>query len=170
MAACKSVLILTDSRGNGLEPLLQKQFRHKFEVDIHVTVYKGATLEQIKKKIDRLRRSFDLIIVIAGICNFTSRVNKNSLNLLSYSQGEGENIVQSVITVIKELFEQNCMVSTITPVSFVNYSTTRNPVGTTIPVKCATETLQGHSTGKYTDKELEPGEWTSGIELGEESL
>lgn len=70
------VLLLSDSRGRGLEKLLND---NKWNIAFRVETYPGATVKRINEKLSVLRnrggvKDYDLIIIFAGICNVTKIV------------------------------------------------------------------------------------------------
>jgi predicted ester cyclase len=115
-----SVLILTDSRGRGLEELLYTHLKEKPEIEFQVRVYPGATLELIQSKIARLRRHYDLKIVIAGICNLTQKERESKLKLLTYRECSSK--LEATKGTLGKLIAEDQFVSTITPASLDAYA------------------------------------------------
>ena len=125
--ATSNVLVITDSRGKGLEELLFKKYKHTPEINVTVRTYGGATLDSMKRKLDRLRRKYDLTIVISGICNFTKRELVKNRKVLSYNNGNDK--VEHVSKLIKEIVHKDCIIATIAPASLRKYAETVNLSG-----------------------------------------
>jgi hypothetical protein len=131
MASCSSVIILTDSRGAGLESKISKHLKTVLGLSITVRIYKGTTLERIKRSFDRLRQRYDLCIIIAGVCNLTTREQLNGVNTLAYTHSDHK--VEQIKDTVNQLIRQNCIVSTISPAYLEGYARARNPSQTAVP-------------------------------------
>ena len=119
-ANVSNVLIIADSRGAGLEKPLLKAFKHNLGVNITLRIYKGVKIEAVKRKIDRLRITYELIIVICGICNFTKRDIVNNRKVLTYTEGAEK--ITHFLSFARKIIKGNCIISTITPASFRKYA------------------------------------------------
>ena len=133
MAEAKKILILTDSRGKRLDELLFRHFKKRSDLRLYiqVRVYAGATLGNIRDKIARLRKNQDLIIVLAGICNFTQKEKLNNKKLLTYP--EGTNKLEKAVEEVDNLITKTCLVATITPASLEAYAKQNNREESSLP-------------------------------------
>ena len=81
--------------------------------------YGGATLEFLRIKNQRKQTSADLIIFVAGICNFTHVTYQRSKRIVSYTDdiNERQRKVANIKETILDLLgtNRNCLVSTIVP-------------------------------------------------------
>ena len=117
------ILIISDSRGKHLEPLLKVEASANTEYTVQVIP--GATLSNIQRRLQRgtRRNTWDHILVIAGICDLTTR-QKNGKNVnINYESRKTE----EVCTLIDQLIQTagNISISTIPPASITKYSTNR---------------------------------------------
>ena len=94
-----STLIITDSRGKGLLPLIEQYSPKETNIDYNDLVIPGATLGAIHKGIERAirrRSAWDAIIVIGGICNFTRRITSKNRRQLYYSERKLELVGEEI--------------------------------------------------------------------------
>ena len=124
-----STLIITDSRGKGLLPLIEQYSPKETNIDYNDLVIPGATLGAIHKRIERAirrRSAWDAIIVIGGICNFTRRITSKNRRQLYYSERKLELVREEIDSLLQSL-GRKVSVATITPASISKYSTHRDP-------------------------------------------
>ena len=124
---------ITDSRGRGLNEFLDSQQigSNKSTIVLHVRVYPGADLNRLKTKVDTFSaaKTYDLIVIIGGICDLTSKVtDENDLNLLEYtdSNSKKEHVLRTLSQLRQEYAQIN--IATIPPFSLKKYLTTKNPL------------------------------------------
>ena len=123
-----NVLIITDSRGRNLLPQLNKHQFIGFKINFKVLSFPGATIESILKRIERSSRtqSWDLYIIIAGICNLTHRVVTKGHRFLEYKNRKVEECIGAVDQVFDSVLKDNLHICTFTPASLHKYSNYRN--------------------------------------------
>ena len=113
------ILILTDSRGRGLENFTEDILKN---CDIEVVLQPGAKIEQLfqKAKNRQQQSSYDCILVQAGICNFTTKTYERGLYFLKYYR---DNQTNSVIEYIEQARGDlsNLLIATIAPASLKRY-------------------------------------------------
>lgn len=94
-------LILTDSRGGGLSEYLNSQSYEEIntnsveqEVEIDVITIPGAKIQELARCIPAKihEKPYELIIIIAGICNFTTKEGK----LLTYGESQKETVLEII--------------------------------------------------------------------------
>lgn len=108
-------LLLTDSRGTQLESLLNlKSCGSNTTIDWTVKSFPGATLETIAGRAENFHANFDLIIVIAGICNLTTRIRTSSKYKIEYRTRKADE-VKLLIQNLLEKFGEKIHICTITP-------------------------------------------------------
>jgi len=122
------ILLISDSRGRGLKAKIQSFTSQDLEINYEEIVLPGATLETIYKRITRSRRrqrtTWDLIIINAGICNFTNRKFCRGNRYLEYTTSKLDE-TRKTIDQILENFGTQVHICTITPASLAKYSTDR---------------------------------------------
>lgn len=107
------LLFLTDSRGFGLDRYIAAH--NVFEDCLCTVISKGgATLAHYLHEIDHLKQDFDLIIVAAGICDFTRK--DKSCNIISYqSDPEKLDAIAQCLDTFRCKLGQKLIQSTIIP-------------------------------------------------------
>ena len=120
------VIIFSDSRGRNLARLLNRIEDSTIDISYEVHVLPGATLDLIHKKIERSSRrySWDLCIIIAGICDLTVRVVTRTHRYLEYTNRrliETKSIINQILD-----SQEKTHISTITPALLSKYSSYRN--------------------------------------------
>ena len=123
----KHILIVTDSRGRGLQPFLASRISRQLAA-IQVDVLPGATLETITAHLQsKIDRNTDLTIIAGGICNFTQKCKENNEKLLAYHRTEGkvEHVKDLLVQVAGEL-QGKLAIATIPPASLKRYYTRFN--------------------------------------------
>ena len=122
------ILVISDSRGRGIKHLLEEQTPHHWNIVWEVQVLSGATLETIRKKVERGQRrsNWDCIIVIAGICNITRRKARGQNRYLEYKERKVVETIEAIDKLIDSLGNININICTITPASLKDYSEVRN--------------------------------------------
>ena len=118
----KRVLIISDSRGRGLEPYLREHLDHD-KIIVQVEVLPGANLEKAVTLLERkFDESTDLAIISAGICNFTRKEKQKGRKVLSYSTNQ-DNIqaIQDLITKTSGKYRDSLIITTIPPASLTRY-------------------------------------------------
>ena len=124
----RKLLIVTDSRGKGLQTYLQAHIP-SHQVVIQAYVLPGAKLETITEHIHKkFDTSYDLIIASGGICNLTNRATDQGNKVLSYTSVE-ENIVQlkDKFTSLAGAYQGKIIITTIPPASLTQYFRHFNP-------------------------------------------
>ena len=121
----ENILVISDSRGKNIKPLLIDNTPITHKIKWTTQVLPGATLENIQKRLQRgtRRDNWDLIIVLAGICDFTSRSKENRNISLEYKTRKTEEVRH----IIDDLYNitPNLHIATITPASLLTYSNNR---------------------------------------------
>ena len=105
-------MLITDSRGKDLEPLLLKYNTRNYHWDIRV--FPGATLQSIERKLAKYHAKADIIIVLAGICNFTSKIRTRTRSSIEYKVRRTEE-TKTTINSILDKFGRKTHICTITP-------------------------------------------------------
>ena len=108
------ILVITDSRGKGLEELLETHTDPTLAINWTVRVYPGATISAIHRRLNRLHSKYEAIIVIAGICNFTSRIKTRSTIHIEYTESKKDE-TQIQIDALLDTFKEKVHLATITP-------------------------------------------------------
>ena len=126
-----NVLIVTDSRGRGLDQRIQGVPRLN-ACHIKTAFLPGASLERLAiETIQEAGRSeYDWLIVFGGICSFTEKVNYRGEKRLHYPIEKSEEKKTKAIETIEDLyrrFPNKANVCTIPPASPTKYFTTNNP-------------------------------------------
>lgn len=114
------ILFLSDSRGYGLEAYIKANKLFK-ECSCTVVTKKGATIERLATEIDREEKSFDLFVLVAGICNLTTK--DQNTGLLTYESDETK--LQSIIQILRELRQklgEKLIQATIIPACIDKYN------------------------------------------------
>lgn len=111
------VLIISDSRGSELQDLLNEQPSTSHSINWTVNVNKGATINTISRKIDRIHHKYNVIIVIAGICNFTCK-RKSTRNTIDYPERRKDTTIREIDTLL-EKYPTKVHICTITPADLI---------------------------------------------------
>ena len=111
--ASHEVLVIYDSRGANLQELLEEQPDNSV-INWTVKVYKGATLNTISSKLRGQHKKFGLIVVIAGICNFTTKTRVRTRNSIEYPQRKKEDTIKEIDKLL-ERYNNKIHLCTITP-------------------------------------------------------
>ena len=123
------ILILTDSRGKGLEEYLQEKLSNSDNILCTVGVSPGARLEELFSQVDNSvgNNEYDYYIICAGICNFTEKVRVGQDLLLQYrpQQGALESIIGAIYE-FKDRHRHRANIATIPPASLYNYNFYKN--------------------------------------------
>ena len=112
------ILLITDSRGRGLLTYIKEELSH-LDYTLDEKIIKGATLDDIWKRLERTSRrtTWDVAIVVAGICNFTElQTNRKRQRYLQYTSRKSESTRQ-VIDSLFEAFGPKVHICTIPPAS-----------------------------------------------------
>jgi lysophospholipase L1-like esterase len=121
------VLILTDSRGRGLQEVIEaKASASASNIVAKVTVKPGATLDQcidIALSIGSdSAEQFDIVVIQAGICDFTQRRRQGRIKILNYvRQGQVEKIEKSLDKLDQALGNRAYVATLIIPASLKKY-------------------------------------------------
>ena len=117
------ILIATDSRGANLDVYL-KNTELQRHCRIDVQVFRGAPLERLEYKIAQFTKhiKYDLIVVIGGICNLTTRVQEHRQKVLHYHRSLDSlaNIKATLIRLDKR-YKEKVLVSRIAPAFLLQY-------------------------------------------------
>ena len=119
------VVLYTDSRGRNLAKHLI-QANPDNNINFVVQILPGATLETILKRVERSSRrdSWDLCIIIAGICNFTEKKINRGHRYLQYTTRKATE-TKDIIDQILQSQGNKISISTITPAYLPKYSNYR---------------------------------------------
>jgi lysophospholipase L1-like esterase len=122
------VIIFSDSRGRNLAGHLT-QVTSELNASFEVQTLPGATLDTILKKVERTtrRHTWDLCIILAGICNFTEKVTSRQHRYLQYKTRKVAE-VKSTISNIIESQGTKVTICTITPAHLSKYSNHRKDI------------------------------------------
>ena len=118
----RKLLIVSDSRGRGLQTYLQAHIPNH-QVAIQAYVLPGASIETITQHIHKkYNTSYDLIIASGGICNLTNKTTEQGNKILKYTSSE-ENIVQlkDKFTSLAGAYQGKIIITTIPPASLIQY-------------------------------------------------
>ena len=122
-------LIITDSRGFGISSQIvrNQQINSLKGADIDVKILSGATLQEIQEQTRRACtfKTYDLIIVIGGICNLTEIASWNRLNVLHYPVKDLQSI-RATLTELREQFQEKIIFSTICSAGLTKYARAKN--------------------------------------------
>ena len=130
-------LICADSRGRGLKETTTKrkilenlsaEEREKTGLEIEINVRPGAKLEDFARFLDShpKKASIDFIIIIAGICNLTTRTINGSLKTLTYDKEDAVGNIKDYISQSIEQYGRKFHIATITPASLQKFNITHN--------------------------------------------
>ena len=119
------VLILTDSRGKGLEEVIKDRSLDSQNIKPTIITRPGITLEHcvdiaITKGNDPTHQ-FDLIIIQAGICDFTVRNRQGNIKILNYIRNEQVAKIESYLVRLRQNLGSKINVATIIPASLSKY-------------------------------------------------
>ena len=121
-------LLISDSRGRGIKTQLIEKIPETNNITWDEIILPGATLERIQQRLERSQRrnKWDLVIIIGGICNFTTRTVTKRTRLLEYKTSKLDKAKEAInnILVQQGLKTHIC---TLTPASLVKYSTEPTP-------------------------------------------
>ena len=115
------VLILTDSRGTGIQDYLLNAKLDQglnWSISYNIITKPGATLDCLAAKLVQInsRNQYHFCLLLAGICSLTQKARYNGLKCIDYQDREGK--VELIITTIKDLiarFGKTFNIATITP-------------------------------------------------------
>ena len=107
------VLIISDSRGAGLQEAIDSQPSSN-NIIWTVKYLPGANLNTISRRLTRIHKQYDVIIVIAGICNFTTKVRRSTRNSIKYPTRQKDNTIAEIETLL-DRFAEKIHICTITP-------------------------------------------------------
>ena len=128
-----NVLILTDSRGSGLEEHLKNDSAFWTSYDVRVIAVKGAKLHVLKNLLSNRKRPnlrsrvWDLAVICGGICDFTAKNTTGSVRVLEYNRNPDN--IKKLCTLIEEIKHQygQCLhIATIPPALLPEYLTCHN--------------------------------------------
>ena len=129
-----SVLCISDSRGRGLEKFFNDKNIAKLFPDVTLSfqfgVFPGESLELIATRLTQLTNNtdFDLIIINAGICSFTSKASYNGLNCIDYADRLSKtNLVITTLQDLDQRLGKKLNLCTIAPAGLVKSFKVRNP-------------------------------------------
>ena len=118
------VLILTDSRGKGIQEFFDSYVNeHDLPLVCKFEIVKGAKLQRLYHIALREDRSyrFDKILIIGGICNFTTRESYNSIRILSYYSTDQIDKFLQILTKLRDHFGSRVNIATVVPASLTQY-------------------------------------------------
>lgn len=108
------VLVISDSRGAGLQDLLNEQPGSSLSINWTVKEIKGATINTISRKIDRLHQNYKVIIVLAGICNFTTKHRRVTRHTIEYPERRKDSTIEEIKNLLDKYITK-VHICTITP-------------------------------------------------------
>ena len=126
-----NVLILTDSRGVGID-LLAYQKAELRTVKFEFRIWRGASFKNFKDFLEEEpRQEYHLIIICGGICDFTRKetvtVGEVRLKTLTYKEHYNSvEIIISRLSSIRRLLRDKVIFATIPPASILKYVGTVN--------------------------------------------
>ena len=122
-----TVQLVTDSRGRNILPKLIHHTNDDLDIEWNSQVLPGANLETISKWIERTqrRRTWDITIIIAGICNFTRKVQSRNKRYLEYTTRKADEI-KSTIDLLLNQHGITTHLCTITPAVLSKFSNHRD--------------------------------------------
>lgn len=120
-----STMIIADSRGTGLQPLLIK-LGH---TDVRVVMHKGAGYEMsiLRSMADIKLLKPKLVIVLSGVCDLTRRERSTRITHLRHNT-VGENVehvigsAKSALDLLKSMGEHRITLATITGIDLADYN------------------------------------------------
>ena len=120
------ILLITDSRGRGLKNLLNNSLNHKYE--IFENILSGSTIETladwIETETNRLGH-LDAVILIGGICNFTSketyRTCHGQINIIRYQERIDTTQIRGRLEALIDQLQRRLIIATIPPASLIKY-------------------------------------------------
>ena len=117
------ILLLSDSRGAGLKSIIQKNTPANYDIHWDEITLPGATLETLRKKVERASRrsNWDITIVNGGICNLTHRIKNRHETYIEYKISKLEETRQAIDQIIQSLGDR-AHICTITPASIQKYA------------------------------------------------
>ena len=125
----KRVLIATDSRGAGIQQQINRnqKLASLDDIKIDIRIIPGAKVNEIHTAIKTActYHTYDLILVIGGICNLTDRVQWCGLQLLDYSSKDLQEIKGQFVS-IREQYASKVIFATIPPASLMKYGQVKN--------------------------------------------
>lgn len=120
----KKILIVTDSRGAGLQQFLAEKIDSN-NTNIKVLVYRGAKLETLCNIVEcKYDSSLDLVILSGGICDLTIREKEKGVKTLVYQRTDGNlDRIKDILTRItgKPGLRGKITITTIPPASLHRY-------------------------------------------------
>ena len=124
-------LVVSDSRGAGISRQVNRNQKlatlKKVRVDIRILP--GATLRELRNAIANANafHSYQLIIVVGGICDLTVKSQYDKLNILEYPAHDPDKVVGEFI-LLRDEFGDKIIFSTISPASLVKYAKVKNNI------------------------------------------
>ena len=127
------VLILTDSRGSGIDDyLLNARLDQGIgcRISYNIIIKSGATLDCLAAKLVQINsgHQYHFCLILAGICSLTQKARYNGLKCIDYQEREGK--VELIIATIKDLiarFGKSFNITTITPAALVKHFEYKHP-------------------------------------------
>ena len=125
--AQKKVLIITDSRGKGITDEINSR-PSLASVKFDIKILPGVKLNDITQKIRTysIYQKYDLIVVVAGICELTVKEVNQGLQILTYPGSDIHEIITK-LNALRDTYGSNLILATITPASLKKYFEHRNP-------------------------------------------
>lgn len=120
------VIIFSDSRGRNLAKHLHKVDQTDIDIKYEVQILPGATLDTIQKRIERSSRRYtwDLCIVLAGICNFTEKITNRNHRYLQYKTSQLSETKTTIEQILRSSNDK-LHLCTITPAALEKFSNFR---------------------------------------------
>lgn len=129
-ASCQkpNIVIITDSRGAGLERILrEKSLTKGYSLDINVDVYRGAKFNKLCQKASIAQKDHHLVVILGGICSLTEK--KGSTVTYSRKPNELVKLRQDIDDILCRLGKK-LLIGTIPPASVIKHNLLRgNTVG-----------------------------------------
>ena len=125
------VLIVTDSRGFGLTLQITRNQRINTlrGAELDVKLYSGATLQELHECIRRANtfKSYDLNIVVGGICNLTERISWSGYNILHYPVKDLSSTKNTFLE-LREQYQGKVIFATICPAGLTKHARVKNHI------------------------------------------
>jgi hypothetical protein len=117
----------TDSRGRNILLKLTHFTPHDLNIEWDAHTLPGANLKTISKWIDRSKRrsTWDITIIIAGICNFTHKVQSRNKHYLEYTISKSEE-TKRAIDLLLDHHGESTHLCIITPAVLSKFSNHRD--------------------------------------------
>ena len=120
-----SILLITDSRGRGLQEFLQSQ---RADLCISEHVKRGAGFELLARTCQReqARNDYDICLLIGGICSFTKKETYTTqsgrkIGIISYEDRANIEDLKQILESLRENLGRKLSIATVPPASLEKY-------------------------------------------------